>query len=191
MEVYTTMTDYGGKVSDEITEAVNERGGLDILLKRIAQNSVVPNEIRRITKEIYALNSKAMDVEFVKTLLTSNILTRPELDKLIEQKFAKAQAISNNRTINSKTIIGSIAGIVAGSVVVGVLWAASIIYFGQMIFPFIIPVYIFCYLIIKFFTKQSRSNVVVFVAAFLATILALLIGFYFVYLMEGNIFSTK
>ncbi|MEP7255180.1 MAG: hypothetical protein ABI666_05355 [Ferruginibacter sp.] len=185
IEVYTTMMDYGGKASDEMLEAINARGGMDNMLSRVAQNSIVPNEIERITNEVYALSSKATDVELVKTLLSSDILSRQELDELIEAKFTQSQAIINDRSINSKTIVGSIAGIAGGSLIGGVLWALSIIFFKGIILYLIIPLYIICYFIIKLFTKQSRSNLVVFIATFIATVLAVLTGFFIMYLTQG------
>jgi hypothetical protein len=179
MEVYTTMMDFSGKASEEILEAINSRGGMENWLKRIEQNSIKPREIKRITQEIYSLSSKATDVEFLKTLISSEILSKQELHELIEEKFAESQAIINNRSVTSKTIVGSIAGVVAGGLIGGVVSAFSMIYLKGQYLIVTAPVYIICYLIIWFITKQSRSNPIVFIASFIATVLAILIGFYF------------
>jgi tetrahydromethanopterin S-methyltransferase subunit F len=177
MEVYTDMMDFSGKASDEMLEAINARGGLENWLKQIEQNSIKPNEIKRITKEVYALSGKATNVEFLKTLIRSDILSKQELHELIEDKFARSQAITKDRSITSKTIIGSIAGIVVGSLICGSLLSFVIIYLIQLYFILIIPVYIICYFIIKLITRQSRRNPVVFIAAFIATVLSFIITF--------------
>jgi len=179
MEAYTDMMDYSGKASNEMLEAIRIRGGMENWLKRIEQNSIKPNEIKRITKEVYFLTSKATDVEFLKSMISSNILSKHELEELIEKKFVTSRALIDDRSITSKTIIASIAGIIVSSLICGILWALAIFYLPGLYLILIIPVYIICYFIIRLITKQTRRNPVIFIAAFVATVIAVVLGFYF------------
>jgi hypothetical protein len=184
INAYTTMIEYSGKATDTMLSAIEERGGIESFKAQIELQKSGRLEINRITKEVYSLSSSETNVEFIKKLITSDFLSREELDKLIEIRFLKHQAFLQNKAITSKTIIGGLAGAVISCIIGAIAWGFLMIYMTPMFFYFyIIVVYIINYLIIKFITKQSRSNLAVFIITFFATIGSILLCLYFTSLL--------
>lgn len=180
IEVYTSMIEYSGKANTEVLQEIELRGGLDNFKKRIEYKATIEQEKNRISKEIFSLTSTATDAEFIKSLVTSDILTKDQVDELVENKFASFQALNKNRQINSKTIIGSVVGIIVGTILGGwLLYFISKKLEGVYYF-FIVPVYILNYLIILLITKRTRTNLVVLLASILATIGALVLFLYMI-----------
>ena len=178
IEAYSSMLDYSGEISKEMSLEIESRGGLNTFKKKIENRNILTKEISRLSNEVYSLTSPDTNVEFIKTLIKSDILTREELNELIENKFSYYRAINTDRTVNSKTIIGSITGIVLGTILGGLLMHFLSKQIPGIYFYLIIPVYILNYFIIKVITKQSRANPVIFIACFLATIGATLLSVY-------------
>ena len=175
IEVYTSMMDYSGKADAEMLNEIELRGGLENFKKKIEYNTIVEQEKVRISKEIFALTSSATNAEFIKSFITSDILTRGQLNEFIETKFAYYQAAKKDRKVNSKMIIASLIGIIVGTICGG--W---ILYFiskklNGVYYIFIVPIYILNHLIILLFTKRTRTNLVVLSAGILATIGALVL----------------
>lgn len=180
IEVYTSMIEYSGKANTEVLQEIELRGGLDNFKKQIEYKAIIEQEKNRISKEIFSLTSTATDAEFIKSIVTSDILTKDQVDELVENKFASFQAFNKNRQINSKTIIRSIIGIVAGTILGGWLFYFISKKLDGIYYFFIVPVYVLNYLIILLITKRTRTNLVVLIASILATIGALLLFLYMI-----------
>lgn len=180
IEVYTSMIEYSGKANTEVLQEIELRGGLDNFKKRIEYKATIEQEKNRISKEIFSLTSTATDAEFIKSLVTSDILTKDQVDELVENKFASFQALNKNRQINSKTIIGSVVGIIVGTILGGWLLYFISKKLDGVYYFFIVPVYILNYLIILLITKRTRTNLVVLLASILATIGALVLFLYMI-----------
>ena len=178
IEVYTSMIEYSGKANTEVLHEIELRGGLDNFKRRIEQKAIIEQEKSRISKEIFSLTSTATDAEFIKSLVTSDILSKEQVDELVENKFASFQAFNKNRQINSKTIIGSIIGIVVGTILGGWLLYVISKKLDGIYYFLIVPIYIINYLIILLITKRTRTNLVVLIASILATIGALVLFLY-------------
>lgn len=176
LEVYKTNSEYSSIGIAELDEEISSRGGLEALLKKKEERRVAPNEIRRITNEIFALNTKDMNPDFLKTVIKSDILPEEQLHKVIEEKYKLAEDYRNNKMIKSRTVAGSLAGIAVSSVVVGALWMLQLAYLNAAYYFNIIIAYFICYGIIRLITKQSASNAVVLIAAVLATATSILAG---------------
>lgn len=168
------------KYSDEAIEAVNiviaNRGGKENFMKRLEEKRVLKNEIRRITNEIYSLRSKTTNADFLKTLITSNVLSQEEVHEIIDKKFAEFDAEVKDKSISSRTIIGSITGGAIASVIGGGLWGLEMIYSNAIFYLLLFGLLLFCYGVIKLFTRQSKNNIVVLIATILSFVLALIIG---------------
>ncbi|MBW4362463.1 hypothetical protein [Flavobacterium taihuense] len=171
-EAYSTMMDYSGKANSELLTEIESRGGLEKFLRQIEIQKINQTEIGRITKEIRLLNSNGLDKNAIKDSLQSDILSKDELDYLIEQKLVEHQAIIADRTITSKTIFRSILGMILGSILGSIFLILAISFIGRLVFFPLVGVYIICYFTIKFLTKQSRNNAVVFIASFLSTVIS-------------------
>ncbi|TRX31879.1 hypothetical protein FNW52_17970 [Flavobacterium sp. ZT3R18] len=175
-EAYSTMMDYSGKADAGILTEIESRGGLEKFLRQIEIQRINQTEIGRIAKEIRLLNSNGLNKDAIKNSVQSDILSKDELEYLIERKLVEYQAIIADRTITSKTIFGSIFGIILGSVLGCIFLILAISFFGRLVFFPLVGVYIICYFTIKFFTKQSRNNAVVFIASFLSTVISMLLA---------------
>jgi hypothetical protein len=175
-EAYSTMMDYSGKANSEILTEIESRGGLGKFLKQIEIQRINQTEIGRITKEVRLLNSNGLDKNAIKDSVQSDILSKDELEHLIERKLVEHKAIIADRTITSKTIFGSVFGIILGSILGCIFLILAISFFGKLVFFPLVGVYIICYFTIKFFTKQSRNNAVVFIASFLSTVISTLLA---------------
>jgi hypothetical protein len=177
LEIHSTNADYSNEANAALNEVIEERGGMEALLKRLEQKSIIPNEIKRITKEINSLGSSTSDVHFLKTLIKSDILTEAELNKVIEEKFALYDANRKDITVTSKTIIvGSVSAILSG-LVVGGLFGLFLMYMKAFHVLIIGGIFFLCYGIIKIITKQSKKNSAILILSIVATIVAILIGF--------------
>ncbi|WP_300565133.1 hypothetical protein [Flavobacterium sp.] len=180
IDSYSTMLDYSGKANPEIIDEIEERGGLESFLKQKELKEKNRKEVGRISKEVHdaCKNYVGVDLDFVKQSITSNVLSREDLDYLIERKFIEHTATITDKEINSNTIIGSIVGILIGSVLGSIFLIICIAVFNSIVYFPLIGVYIISYQTIKFITKKSRNNAVVFIASFIATILAMLIAIF-------------
>jgi hypothetical protein len=177
MEIFKTNKEFSGKSTPEIDEEINNRGGIDMMQKQQQERRVVPNEIRRITNEIFSLNAEGINPDFLKTVIKSDILPEEQLHKVIEEKYKLAEAYRNNKKIKSRTIAGSLAGIAVSAVVVGILWMLQMAYYKETVhYIGIVVAYFICYGIIRLITRQTASNAVVLIAAVLATVISILAG---------------
>ncbi|RED26209.1 hypothetical protein BD847_0124 [Flavobacterium cutihirudinis] len=177
-EAYTTMMDYSGKASKEILVEIDNRGGIDIFLSTLEFNKLNKKEINRITAEVYSMSNDYSDLDFIKQFIKSDVLNHDELNELIELKFNEHLAILTDRTINQKTIYGSLAGMAVGIILSLIFYILILSLFGKIVYFPIIGVYFICYQTIKLITKQTRDNTFVFLASLAGTIITLLCLFF-------------
>jgi hypothetical protein len=176
MEILKTNKDFSEKSIPELEDEINNRGGIELMLKKKEERRIIPNEVRRITNEIFSLNSKEINADFLKTVIKSDILPEEQLHKVIEEKYKLAEAYRNNKKIKSRTVAGSLAGIAVSTVVVGVLWMLQLAYMKNVYYIGIVVAYFICYGIIRLITRQTASNAIVLIAAVLATGTSVLAG---------------
>ena len=107
--------------------------------------------------------------------------------KNYDEPFTSRNTIAEikDKSITSRTIIGSIIGTLIASVICGTIWGLSIIYSGTMYFILIPGLILISYLIIRLITKQSRNNTLVFIATFLSAFLAIIFGIGLYYLVNN------
>jgi hypothetical protein len=170
VEAYNSMMDYSNEVSAELLTEIKSRGGLDQFQQKIEKEQQLVAELARIRKEVFELTSPETDVDFVKKMIHSTLLNRTELDTHIETYFAAFEGRIRDRKIVTRTLLGSLVGILFGSIVCGGLLALFIIFFRFYLLWFFIPVYALNYFIIRILTKQSRDNVVINIATLLACV---------------------
>jgi uncharacterized phage infection (PIP) family protein YhgE len=180
IDSYSTMLDYSGKANAEILAEIQSRGGLDSFLKQKELKEKNKKEVGRISKEVHdaCKNYVGADLDFVKHSITSDILSNEDLSYLIERKFVEHKATLADKEIDSNTIVGSVTGILVGSALGSIFLIICIVIFNSIVYFPLVGVYIIAYQTIKFITKKSRNNIVVFVASFISTILALLIAIF-------------
>jgi hypothetical protein len=176
IEAYSTMMDYSGKPTKEMLTAIETRGGLEKFLNELEFKRIHQSEIGRIRKHVHELCKKGLTLDSIKSSITSETLSENEVDSIIQKRFDEYQFHVSDTKITAKTIYGSLFGFILGTLLGSLFLTLVYSFFATLIFFPIILTYIICYFTIKFFTKQSRSNAVVFVASFLATIASALLA---------------
>lgn len=178
IDAYNSMLEYSGEPSKDMKNAIELRGGMDWFKRKIESENRLKQETDRISKEVYSLVSPETNIEFITKVIKSDILTTDQLNELIEKKYNLYQNVVNNRRITQKTIAGCIIGIITGLLCGG--FALQFLFKESMVLAFfcLILIYLFSYLIIWLLTKQRRSNWLVFLSCFLATVGAFILGLY-------------
>ena len=183
VEAYSTMVDYSGKPNAEMLKAIDDRGGLEKFLNDIEFKKKHQSEIGRIRKQVEEFCKNGATLETLKDAIKSDTLSENEVDNVVQKKCAEYQFHVSNTKITAKTIYGSLIGFVIGTILGSLFLILAYWFFTTLILFPIVLTYIICYFTIKFFTKQSRSNAVVFVASFLATIASMLLASGITYLI--------
>lgn len=98
--------------------------------------------------------------------------------EIFNQIFQQIEDDEKDVEIKLKTIIGSIIGGMVGGTIGGILWGLQMIYSAHIFYIFGFGLVVLSYGTIKFFTKQSKNNLVVFSVTILSVIYALILGFY-------------
>lgn len=183
------MLELKSEIPHDLKEVIESKYGMANFLENLEEKNKKSVEIKRISKEIFSLTEESTNPEFIKKLMSSDILSKEELSLLVHEKYREKKIILNDKKIDLNLIISAIVGIVSASLIVAFLFSVVTFYFPLFYFPFLlipvlIVVYFVCYLIIKFITKKSRNNIVVFLAALIATISSVFLGFYL-----SNLFS--
>ncbi len=166
-------SDDAGKALDIIME---KKGGLDSLIKRLEAKAIITNEKRRIANEAAKLGLNGVDASFIKNTTTSSILSKEELHDIIETNVEKAEAIVEDKKVNSETIMKSILGCGFASLVGGAFTCVQFLYFGATSHILAGGMGLICYSVVKLVTKKSYNNTAVILASFVAFIFSYLIG---------------
>lgn len=177
IEAYTTMIAYSGEPTIHMQMEIDERGGIDNFKRKINLNQTRAKEQNRIYKEVYRLVSNETNYEFVRKFISSDIFSESELDEIVQRKFSQISTSKQNLSITSRTIWGCIIGMVCGSIASSIV-SVFLIQYSLPLTLLVIITYLICYGIIWLITKQTRNNILVFVTAFLATVISLFLDFY-------------
>ncbi|HMT72379.1 MAG TPA: hypothetical protein PKD16_19595 [Saprospiraceae bacterium] len=185
LESYSTALDYSGKADKDLVAEIDNRGGIEQMKKSVAEQNIVPDEIKRIYKLVFSLHKKDPNPIIIKYAITSDILSPEQLDKAIDIAIEDVEKHTKDISINSRTIIGSAIGVIISSLIGAGLWCYSIIQTGKMYYIFTVGILIISYIIIRLLTKQSNNNVIVFIATFSSAFIAILLGLWFYKLVVG------
>ena len=185
LESYSTALDYSGKADKDLVAEIDNRGGIEQMKKSVAEQNIVPDEIKRIYKLVFSLHKKDPNPIIIKYAITSDILSAEQLNKAIDIAIEDVEKHTKDISINSRTIIGSAIGVIISSLIGAGLWCYSIIQTGKMYYIFTVGILIISYIIIRLLTKQSNNNVIVFIATFSSAFIAILLGLWFYKLVVG------
>lgn len=182
---YSTMMATSGKLSSDLADEIEKRGGLEFFKRKLALRKSHPEEVSRLTKEIQSLTTPETDWQFVRTLLNSDFMSKEDLDIFVKNVFDEFKSISIDKKITKDVIIKSLIGFFAGSIISGLFWW-GILYMFHEPFIFLIPlVFIIGHLIIKIITKRSAKNRVVLASSILSAVFGLMIGHFLNQAMLG------
>ena len=178
MEVYSSKDRYTDDAKQALDIVIGKKGGIQSFTDRYDKIVEKEMEKSRIKNDVAKLYLNGMTKNDINHALTSEILVSDEIQQIIEATSSEIEATKRDLEIKPSTIIGSLLGGIIGGTIGGVLWGLQIIYSGHVFYIFAIGLGIISYGFIKFFTKQSRNNIAVFIITILSVIYALILGFY-------------
>lgn len=184
--VHAQINNYSEDAEKALQIVLQQKGGPDALIQRLEAKAVILNEKRRIGQEAALLGSNGVDAAFIKNTTSSSILSSEELNELIEDNVAIAEAKLNDKKVDSETVAKSILAGVAATIAGSAFWALQLIYFGATHILLIIGMALICYGIVKLITKKTYNNTAVILSASAAFVLSILIG-YLIYAAVGYI----
>lgn len=175
-DIFINPDNYSEEAKEAFNIVVKKKGGIANLENRIVVRKKLISEAERIKEEVYELSKSGSDKNFAKGMITSNYLSPAEVNKIIDSTFDAIEQEKDDVKIKPRTIYGSLLGGAIASVISGILWGMLLIYSERvMIFMLIVPALI-CYWIIKTFTRQSKSNIVILIATILSICAGIFIG---------------
>lgn len=174
--IHQNIDKYSEAAGKALDIVLDKKGGLGSLKKRLESKAIIINEKRRIANEAAKLGLNGVDASFIKNTTTSNILSKEELHNIIETNVEKAEAIIEDKKVNSETIAKSILGCGLASLVGGAFASLQFLYFGATSYILIVGMGLICYGVVKLVTKKSFNNTAVILASFIAFIISYLLG---------------
>lgn len=178
MNVYSNKNAYTDDAKQALDIVIEKKGGIQSFTDRYDKIVAKELEKSRIKNDAVKLYLNGMTKNDINHILISEILASDEIQQIIETTSTEIEATKRDLEIKPSTIIGSILGGIIGGTIGGILWGLQIMYSGHVFYIFVIGLGIISYGFIKFFTKQSRNNIAVFVITILSVIYALILGFY-------------
>ena len=177
-ELYTNIDGYSEEAKVAIYTIIKEKGGIERLQKSLKNTLEIEKEISRIKYETAKLCSKETSPDFIKNLITSNVLNRNQVEEIIDEKFKEFTIHHKANTIDLKTIILAIIGIAISSIVAGILWALIITQSNKVPIILMLGVAAVCYFTIILLTKKSKTNPIVIISTIIAFFFAYYIGMF-------------
>ncbi|GGB03772.1 hypothetical protein [Puia dinghuensis] len=178
--IYIQKFDYSPEAQEAVIHVIGERGGAEQVLARVKEEDNRVAEATRIASMTAMMSHKEFDDELIQKKMSSTVLSPEEVRGIVDQTLAQTAVEKQDRSIGTRTVIGSLLAIpiagVAGSILFGLqlsyaptidLKIILILYFGVLLI---------CYGIVRLFTRQSKRNRVVILATALSFVLAFLIG---------------
>lgn len=178
MEVYSSKDRYTDDAKQALDIVIGKKGGIQSFTDRYDKIVEKEMEKSKIKNDVAKLYLNGMTKNDINHVLASEILVSDEIQQIIEATSTEIEATKRDLEIKPSTIIGSLLGGIIGGTIGGILWGLQIIYSGHGFYIFAIGLGIISYGFIKFFTKQSRNNIAVFIITILSVIYALILGFY-------------
>lgn len=178
IEVYKNKENYTEEARKALEIVINEKGGLSLLQENYNKFHEIDEEKRKIEAQIIFLKNKGNSKDKIFNSLKSEIVSESEINEILEGKFKEIETHEKDLQIKPRTVIGSILGAAIGGTIGGILWGLQMIYSAHIFYIFGLGLVMLSYGVIKFFTKQSKNNVVVLFLTILSVIYALALGFF-------------
>ncbi|MCY1663299.1 hypothetical protein [Chryseobacterium sp. SL1] len=178
MNVYLNSNGYTEDAKKALEIVVEERGGFSSLKERYYKLVEKEEEKQRVYDKINQLYKKGNTKNDINSIIHSEILSIEEIQEITDLVSSRIEAEKKDVEIKTSTYIGSILGGFIGGTIGGILWGLQLIYSGHIFYLFAVGLGIISYGFIKFFTKQSKNNIVVFILTVASVFYALILGFY-------------
>ncbi len=177
IEVDSNINNYSEEANEALNIVLQKKGGIEVIQKRLADKAIITNEIERIKKETIRLSSKETNADFIKSLISSDLLPKEKIHEIINEQFGKFEAHVKDITVDSKTVAKAVFATVIASIVGGIYIWFVLSNASRIPILFFIGLGLLCYGIIRLITKKTKANTIVFIASFLSFTFSLLIGY--------------
>jgi hypothetical protein len=167
-----TLSDLG---REALADVLKERGGIEKLIADRNKSIEIEREKFNLKSYFSQKYKEGIPADLIK--LSSEILDRNQLAELHQQYESELEYEKKDKSINVRTVLGSIGGMVIGGILGGIFWGGQLIYSGHIFYLFAIALAVLNYGIIRLITGQSKENPVVLVFSALGIGISLLIGF--------------
>jgi len=178
MNVYKNKSGYTEDARKALEIVIENKGGFNTLKERYNELIKKEEEKRRLHRKANQLYKKGNTKNDINSIIHSEILSTEEIQEITDLVSSRIEAEKKDVEIKTSTYIGSILGGILGGTIGGVLWGLQLIYSGHIFYLFAIGLVIISYGFIKFFTKQSKNNIVVLILTVISVFYALILGFY-------------
>ncbi|MCL5991265.1 MAG: hypothetical protein M1419_04100 [Bacteroidetes bacterium] len=176
MDVYSNINNYSYEANEALQIVISNKGGINKLKEKLANELAIENEISKIKMEVAEFIKRGFETNDLKNRYKSSLLTKEQLDSLIEDVKTKIESEKSDKKIKPRTIIGSVIGGVISGTIGGIFWGVQMIYSGHIFAIFGFGIALLSYGTIRFFTKQSKNNIIVLIATMISVIYALVLG---------------
>jgi hypothetical protein len=167
-----TLSDLG---REALADVLKERGGIEKLIADRNKSIEIEREKFNLKSYFSQKYKEGIPADLIK--LSSEILDKNQLAELHQQCESELEFEKKDKSINIRTVLGSIGGMVIGGILGGIFWGGQLIYSGHIFYLFAIALAVLNYGIIRLITGQSKENPVVLVFSALGIGISLLIGF--------------
>jgi hypothetical protein len=167
-----TLSDLGREALDDV---LKERGGIEKLIAYRNKSIEIEREKFNLKAYFSQKYKEGIPADLIK--LSSEILDKNQLAELHQLCESELEFEKKDKSINVRTVLGSIGGMVIGGILGGIFWGGQLIYSGHIFYLFAIALAVLNYGIIRLITGQSKENPVVLVFSALGIGISLLIGF--------------
>jgi hypothetical protein len=175
--VYAHADSYSEDAGKALAIVIERKGGLEALIKRLEAKAVIENEKQRIADEATKLGLEGVDASFIKNTTSSAILTKEETNAIIETHALKAELQTEDRKVNSETVLKSLVGGGLACLAGGAFASLQFVYFGATSLLMVAGTALICYAVVKLVTKKTYDNTAVLLSAFIAFIISYLLGY--------------
>lgn len=163
--IYSNSDNYSKEAGQALQIIIEKRGGIDALEKRLDEKAIIEKEKIKIANDAVKFGLEGIDASFVKNTTSSAILSKEEVNQIIEKNVAKAELFVEDKKVNADTIVKSLVGCGLASLVGGGFASLQLLYFGATSTLMVVGTGLICYGIVKLVTKKSFNNTAVLVSS--------------------------
>jgi hypothetical protein len=178
MRVCVQIHSYSEDAQKALAIVLKQKGGYEAVKGRADKEIGQDIEIQRVKREASAFIIRGHASVDIASHIASDILPPWQIDALVQETVAEAEAEFDDVQVKPKTIGRGIIGAVVGGTISGVLFGGQMIYTGEIFWIIILGCGIISYGFVTLFTKQSIKNTAVQVLTGAAVIYAVMLGMF-------------
>lgn len=176
LAMHGSLQDYSDEAREAFNIVISRKGGEESLRRLKERKIVAGKELQRINTEVVRLTTPDVDISFLKKMISSEILTKEELDHVIENLYSKVNHDLRDTEVTPTTIFGSVIGGIVASLVGGIYMGLQLIYSPRIFVILIFGLLLLCYWIVYLFARKSYKNQSVIIATIISVVLSFVLA---------------